>query len=1149
MLVFTLIACALGSGVARAEDGYDLWMRYVPVEGARRGEYRAAAAELVMSDEASATLRAAQAEIARALHGMLGAEPPQSGRVTTNGAIVVGTPQSSAVIARMRLDLARLGPEGYLIRSMRIDGHDATLIAGATDIGALYGTFAFLRLIETRHALDHLDLESRPRIERRVLDHWDNLDETVERGYAGESLWNWQQLPAELDPRYTDYARACASIGINGTVLTNVNAKADVLSRLYLAKIAALARVFRPYGIRVYLSARFSAPIELGGLPTADPLDPRVRAWWRAKVDEIYAFIPDFGGFLVKANSEGQPGPQDYGRTHADGANMLAEALAPHGGIVMWRAFVYANRPGEDRAKQAYDEFKPLDGKFRPNVLLQVKNGPIDFQPREPFHPLFGAMPHTQVSLELQITKEYLGFATHLVYLGPLYEETLRADTYARGPGSTVAQVIDGSLFHERLTGIAGVANIGSDRNWCGSIFDQANWYVFGRLAWNPDLSARTIAEEWVRMTFTTDPAFVTPVVAMMMGSREAAVDYMTPLGLHHQMARDSHYGPGPWVTGGKRADWTSTYFNRADAQGIGFDRTQSGSDAVAQYAPPVARKFADLATCPEKLLLWFHHLAWDYRLASGRTLWDELVLHYGSGVRYVADMRRTWSTLAVYVDPQRYVHVATFLAIQQREAEWWRDASIAYFQTFAKRPLPQGERPPPHTLAEYEANCIPYAPGRPDEPPPCELARPPLPAPLTAAEDHARLLSLLHIDTLRPGADPNHPDAPNGVNYDEAKANPYPRLPDPLTFANGQRVRTAREWPRRRAQIVASFDNQVYGRVPTNVPAIKWKLVSQTREVVGGFPVLTKHLVGTAGPTVYPYIDVSIPLTLTTPAKSSGAVPVILYLEFVGLPSRFVDNRWQQQILARGWGYAELSPTSIQPDTGDELTHGIIGLANHGEPRKLDDWGALRAWAWGASRALDYLETDSAVAAHEVGIAGLSRYGKAALVAMAYDPRFAIGLIGSSGAGGAELLRRDYGERLENLAAVGEYHWMAGNFLKYAGRQTDAPRPLTAKDLPVDAHELIALCAPRPLFLSVGSQPIERWVDPRGMFMAAVAASPVYRLLGKPGLASDVYPPVGVADAGGTIAFRRHEGGHTLAPNWPRFLDFAARYLHSPGT
>ena len=433
-----------------------------------------------------------------------------------------------------------------------------------------------------------------PRIRHRVLDHWDNLNRTVERGYAGFSLWDWHKLPDYRSPRYTDYARANASIGINGTVLTNVNANATSLTAEYLAKAAALADVFRPYGIRVYLTARFSAPIEIGGLTTADPLDPAVAAWWKRKADEIYGFIPDFGGFLVKANSEGQPGPQDYGRTHADGANVLADALAPHGGLVMWRAFVYSNEVPDDRAKQAYNEFQPLDGKFRPNVLVQVKNGPIDFQPREPFHPLFGAMPKTPLMMEFQITQEYLGFATHLVYLAPLFEETLRADTHAKGEGSTVARVIDGSLHGHALTGIAGVANIGTDRNWCGSVFACANWYAFGRLAWDHALTSDAIADEWIRRTFGNDPALVAPVKEMMLGSREAAVDYMTPLGLHHQMAEGHHYGPGPWVSQARRADWTSVYYHRADANGIGFDRTATGSNAASQYFPPVAEVFGN---------------------------------------------------------------------------------------------------------------------------------------------------------------------------------------------------------------------------------------------------------------------------------------------------------------------------------------------------------------------------------------------------------------------------------------------------------------------------------------------------------------------------------------------------------------------------
>ena len=719
-LAALLLSVAISTVVAvptHAEDGYDLWLRYRPTTSESLASYYRHAASEIVTGSPSATLDIARSELSRGLSGLLGATRPIVAEPTQNGSVIFGTPQSSPLIAELGLPLGRAGTEGFLIRSLDYGNHHVTVIAANSDVGVLYGAFHFLRLVQTQQSLDHLDLVTAPRVERRVLDHWDNLDRSVERGYAGQSIWDWQKLPDYLDPRYTDYARACASLGINGTVPTNVNASPIGLTAPYLRKYAALADVFRPYGLRVYLTARFSAPIETGGLKTADPLDPAVRAWWKAKADEIYALIPDFGGFLIKANSEGQPGPQDYSRTHADGANMLADAVAAHGGIIMWRAFVYSQEEPKDRAKQAYSEFVPLDGQFRDNVLLQVKNGPIDFQPREPFHPLFGAMPHTPLMLEVQITKEYLGFATHLVYLGPLFEETLGSDTYARGKGSTVAKVIDGSLFHYAHTGMAGVANIGSDRNWTGSDFDQANWYAFGRLAWDPLLPARQIAQEWVKMTFSTDPAFVAPVVDMMMGSREAAVDYMTPLGLHHQMARTTHYGPGPWVGDGSRADWTSVYFNRATVQGIGFDRTASGSDAVSQYAQPVAAELADLRRVPEKYLLWFHHVPWDYRMASGRTLWDELVIHYSRGVRTVSDMRKTWSGLAGFVDPQRYAQVSAFLAIQEKEARWWRDASIAYFQSLSQRPLPAGYDPPEHDLQYYESLCFPYAPGSASRP------------------------------------------------------------------------------------------------------------------------------------------------------------------------------------------------------------------------------------------------------------------------------------------------------------------------------------------------------------------------------------------------------------------------------------------------
>ncbi|MGH8185316.1 MAG: alpha-glucuronidase family glycosyl hydrolase [Steroidobacteraceae bacterium] len=701
---------ALIAGSASAEDGYDLWLRYQPLPAEIRATYQPAAAQLLMPTP-SPTLSVAKEELLHGLAGLLGSAPAVVERFSASGALIVGTPASVPQLARVA-GLNGLKRQGYVVAAIRVDDRSAIVIASNDDQGVLYGVFHFLRLLQTHQPLADLNVREEPRIELRLLNHWDNLDRSVERGYAGASLWDWHKLPDYADPRYTAYARANASLGINGTVLTNVNANATSLTTPYLQKAAALAGVFRPYGIRVFLTARFSAPIEIGGLKTADPADARVQAWWRAKAEQIYKLIPDFGGFLVKANSEGQPGPQDYRRSHADGANMLADAVAPFGGVVMWRAFVYSSEQPEDRAKQAYSEFVPLDGKFRDNVLVQVKNSPIDFQPREPFHPLFGAMSHTPLMMEFQITKEYLGFATHLVYLGSLYEEVLRSDTHARGTGSTVAKVVDGSLHGYERTGIAGVANIGTDRNWSGSQFDQANWYAFGRLAWNPERSARAIAEEWLRMTFTNEPRFVAAAADMMMKSHQAVVDYMTPLGLHHLMGPSHHYGPAPWLAQMQRADWTSVYYHRADTRGLGFDRSASGSNAVAQYAGPVAAQLGDRKRVPEDLLLWFHHVGWDGRTQSGRSLWDELVHRYTRGVDYVKQMRTNWDELAPFVDRERHAEVAAFLRIQEKEAKWWRDACIAYFQTFSKRPLPQGYAPPEHPLQYYESLQFRYVPG-----------------------------------------------------------------------------------------------------------------------------------------------------------------------------------------------------------------------------------------------------------------------------------------------------------------------------------------------------------------------------------------------------------------------------------------------------
>jgi alpha-glucuronidase len=572
--------------------------------------------------------------------------------------------------------------------------------------------FHFLKLLQTHQTITKLAVKSSPKLTHRILNHWDNLDRTVERGYAGFSLWEWHKLPDYLDSRYTDYARANASIGINGTVLTNVNANALILTPAYLEKVKALANVFRPYGIKVYLTARFSAPVEMGGLKTADPLDIQVKAWWKTKVDEIYTYIPDFGGFLVKANSEGQPGPQNYGRNHADGANMLAEAVAPHRGIVMWRAFVYDDKVPDDRAKQANNEFTPLDGKFKENVFVQVKNGPIDFQPREPFHPLFGVMPKTPLMMEFQLTQEYLGFATHLAYLAPLFEECLDSDTYVKGKGSTVAKIIEGKVDNHQLSGMAGVANIGNDRNWTGHPFGQANWYSYGRLAWDPYVSSETIAEDWIKMTFTNQAEVIGLVKQMMMNSREAIVNYMTPLGLHHLMGWSHHYGPGPWIKNKQRADWTSVYYHKADSLGIGFDRTATGSNALSQYHPQVRAQFENVQTCPEEYLLWFHHVPWNHRMKSGNSLWEELVAHYYIGVDSVRQMQKTWDSLKGKIDNDRFEQVQQLLKVQEKEAKMWRNACVLYFQTFSKLPISPNYEKPDQTLEYYENLNFRFVPG-----------------------------------------------------------------------------------------------------------------------------------------------------------------------------------------------------------------------------------------------------------------------------------------------------------------------------------------------------------------------------------------------------------------------------------------------------
>ena len=575
----------------------------------------------------------------------------------------------------IRVDpLLNLG-EGYMLT-------DSSIIASSS-IGVLYGAYDLLRLQETGN-LSHLSKTEKPAVNLRILNHWDNLDGSIERGYAGKSIWKWDEIildkagefkniSKDLRNRLITYARSNASIGINGAVLNNVNASPQMMTSEYLHKVKVIADIFRPYGIRVYLSINFASPMALGYTKTADPLNMKVQLWWKKKAKEIYASIPDFGGFLVKANSEGQPGPGDYHRSHADGANMLADALKPFGGIVMWRSFVYgANHKGEDRVKQAVSEFKYQDGKFRDNVILQSKNGPLDFQPREPYAPIFDNIHQTPQIAELQITQEYLGQSKHLVYLAPMWKEFFRF------------------VSPDKLKGIAGVSNIGDNANWCGHPFSQANWYAFGRLAWNPSISSEEIAHEWLIQTYgCKDERFTKPVEMMMLTSREACVNYMMPLGLHHIFKFDHHYGPEP---DGFKAEypleWCPVYYHQADSNGIGFNRSSDGTDAVGQYPEPYRSLYDNLATCPEEYLLWFHHVPWNYRMKSGSTLWEELCMRYNMGVSMVETYRDYWHT-----STKEYMkdHITewemtdSLLNVQLASAKEWRDVCLKYFQTFSK--------------------------------------------------------------------------------------------------------------------------------------------------------------------------------------------------------------------------------------------------------------------------------------------------------------------------------------------------------------------------------------------------------------------------------------------------------------------------------
>jgi alpha-glucuronidase len=675
------------------DEGYECWLRYRPIaDGALLHDYQQRITGLHAPGE-QVVLAAAREELQRGLSGLL--DRPLADLVQpTAGALVVGTPGSNPVIAALGLELADLGGEGFLIRSLTHDGQPLTVIAANSDIGVLYGSFRFLRQLQMQQPIADVDIRDVPRLRYRVLNHWDSINGVVSRGYAGQSLWQWDELPDTLSPRYADYGRYCASVGINMTVLNGSYSGLDLLKTKYLKKIAALANALRPYGVHVALHPNFAAPLEFGATDSANPFQPDVQQWWQNKVAEIYGLIPDFGGFMVKADSEGCPGPHDYNATHADGANLLADAVKPYGGIVMWRAFgVFDSKvegypgeatPGLGLACRPCDLFPRIDGTFHDNVFLQVKNGPRDFQPREPVHPLFTSIRKTPLMMEVQITQEYFGHAIHLVYLAPVWKEALEWDTHVAGPGSTVTRVMDGSLYdHGEMSGIAGVANTGMDENWTGHLFGQANWYAFGRLAWDPGLSSEAVAEEWIRQTFNNDPAVIETISHMMMGSREAAVDYMTPLGLFQlndnltTEGQRSHYAPDP---AGRKLH------HNADADGIGGSWLMKGM--IGLYPEAVAQQFGDPATCPEKYLLWFHHVSWDRELSSGRTVWEELCHRYVRGVEYVKDMRRQWDALKPVIDKDRWKDVRNKLRSHVIDAGVWRDECLIYFSAVSGRAI-----------------------------------------------------------------------------------------------------------------------------------------------------------------------------------------------------------------------------------------------------------------------------------------------------------------------------------------------------------------------------------------------------------------------------------------------------------------------------
>lgn len=967
-----------------------------------------------------------------------------------------------------------LGNEGFEISYK----NNIITITSPSDKGLMYGAYALIRKSRIGETpKEGTVITEKPKNALRLLNHWDNLNGNVERGYAGKSIfWGEKNTPLKniksedgktsvYDKRILDYARANASVGINGMVINNVNASPKMMSDSVLAQVAHVANLLRPYGIKTYISVNFASPKALGEASTADPLEPEVQEWWKNKAKQIYKLIPDFGGFLVKANSEGEPGPMDYGRTHVDGANMLADALAPYGGIIMWRAFVYAAN-SSDRACQAYEEFMPLDGKFRDNVILQVKNGPIDFQPREPVSPLFFNIKSTRMMPEFQITQEYLGESIHSVYLGTMWKEFFQV-------------LNDNQNGQKEMKAIAGVSNVGDDINWCGSDMAQANWYTFGRMAWDENLSCEKIAQEWLKLTFSSDERFVTPMTELMMASHEAAVSYMMPLGLHHIFAGGHHYGPEPWYAPkGVRKDWTPPYYHKADSIGIGFDRTKNGSNNVSQYPEALCNKFNDIKTCPDKYILWFHHVPWN-------AIWNKLCYKYDEGVSEAERFATIWKNMKPYVDDERYQQQLKRLERQATDAWWWRDACLLYFQQFSKMPLPANSPATRFTLKDVMKYNLPmdiYTTADMDK----------LPVPKTDEKNNA-MPYVYNVENTGENF-----LAPKLVKNNELTKE-IKTLPDPFVFEDGSRNTDISNWEHHRNDIKSYLEYYEIGQKPSMKDmTLKAKLEGTKLTVTVTNPQGTSIDL-TATITWPGKSDIDAKKDNQTSNKSTIGNDRASQLKIYGSETK------SESPVPALIGISCTLPVNLFLSKGCALINFDFNtVCKHQQTRgeepinklypELKANGAYSYWSWGISRIIDGLQQlgpeVTGIDTRRLAVSGCSWAGKAALWSGALDERICLVIPQEPGGGGVAAWR--VSETLGNVETIGrtDGHWFLESMIKDFGNGN-------VSKLPIDHHQLVAMVAPRAI-LMFGNTDYE-WLADESAYVSMQAAKKIYKTLGIP--------------------------------------------------